>query len=186
MEPAKDLTIPCLSMKDSACIQSQLVCDLNEQGTAAAMRPVFRGGLGRSPRPPCFRWLVAPALVFLSATGAAVPRGTGTQRNSSAAGRRRCPPTIQSTQADSWSSQSSGCALPLWPRTAPRPRHQMGTRRPPAPHNWMEHVRLGVTARRPGSEFSRCILTGRVPSLAVPSHLPAKRSRFQACASSSF
>jgi len=91
MEPAKDLTIPCLSMKDSACIQTQLVCDLNEQGTAAALRPVFRGGLGWIPQAASFHWLIAPALVLLSATGA-VPRGTGTQRNSSAAGRRRCPP----------------------------------------------------------------------------------------------
>jgi len=182
MEPAKDLTIPCLSMKDSAYIQTQLVCDLNEQGTAAAMRPVFRGGLGWIPQAASFHWLIAPALVLLSATGAEPARNATPRRLGAVA----VPPRSNPPRPTRWSSQSSGCALPLWPRTAPRPRHQMGTRRPPAPHNWMEHVRLGVTARRPGSQFSRCILTGRVPSLAVPSHLPAKRSRFQACASSSF
>ena len=80
MEPAKDLTIPCLSMKDSACIQTQLVCDLNEQGTAAAMRPVFRGGLGWIPQAASFHWLIAPALVLLSATGAEPARNATPRR----------------------------------------------------------------------------------------------------------
>jgi len=172
MEPAKDLTIPCLSMKDSAYIQTQLVCDLNEQGTAAAMRPVFRGGLGWIPQAASFHWLIAPALVLLSATGA-VPRGTGTQRNSSAAGRRRCPPTIQSTQADSlvfsiqWLRSSivatHGAAAAPSDGYPPAPgAAQLDGARPPRCH--------GATAR-----FGvRSLYSHRQGT--VPSHLSAKFS----------
>ena len=156
MEPAKDLTIPCLSMKDSACIQTQLVCDLNEQGTAAAMRPVFRGGLGWIPQAASFHWLIAPALVLLSARGA-VPRGTGTQRNSSAAGRRRCPlPLVVATHGAAAAPGPSD-GYPPAPDAA-----QLDGARPPRCH--------GATAR-----FGvRSLYSHRQGT--VPSHLSAKFS----------
>jgi hypothetical protein len=81
MEPAKNLTIPCFSMKDSACIQTRtcLRSQRTRHGAASAASALCEFSvLALDGSPHAF---IAPAPAFLSATGA-LPRGTGTQRNS--------------------------------------------------------------------------------------------------------